>query len=177
LPLGLEKVSSGIFHRSFVRESLSRDNEIEGTMAKPDWLKNVVLLKSSTGVRSNVTLRLLAETDRFGFIDGVSTCFRMRPDITSIKVVVDDKFVGFIERKRFPGPDRAEFGGPASARSKGEGFGSGGGAQLPGKSKLKLLILQCPIKECEKEIWTFSYDEDDPPKCPDHPDEKMKVKQ
>jgi hypothetical protein len=54
------------------------------------------------------------------------------------------------------------------------GFGESGHASLPGRGSFRVIRLQCSFGGCNEQKLVMSFDEQEPPSCPRHPDAPMR---
>jgi len=105
-------------------------------------------------------------------IVSLAACFAIRPDIEVVEVWRHGQSWGRLGRSDFftiPGVPDLLVGKSFQAR----GIGAGDPLSLPGDLNEVLIILCCPVDDCDHRIYARRYDPDEAPDCPNHPGVKV----
>jgi hypothetical protein len=101
----------------------------------------------------------------------LAACFAIRPDVEAVEVWHDGQPKGRLGRSDFfkmPGVADLLIG-----KNLARGVGAGDSLSLPGDLDEALIVLCCPIDNCDHRIYARRYNPDDAPDCPNHPGTKV----
>ena len=90
--------------------------------------------------------------------DAIKRWFNKDPSRQRLRIVVDGRTAGILQRQQVATP-----GSPM------RGFADSSGYSLPGGAQLDIIALTCSLPDCHERMWTTWYDPGDPPSCPLHP--------
>jgi hypothetical protein len=134
------------------------DDTVE--MAKERY--RTLLVQSPRGRCGPVGIPSLLRTDVFR--STMRSSFKDHPELESLEVLIDSKFVGYVTREKIFEP----------ARTAGDGAIDSQGATLPGDSTgYRVVWFTC--KQHQPTIWIpmAYYDLRYPPSCPENPDHNV----